>query len=193
MTMNVSEQNDRVKAIFTRRQLVLWGLFSAVTLPIALRFLFFNRKSSLNKLNNLTSIESNVFSAAYRVISGDENQENANYASKFLNNFKYNLTKRNKFELKVALYLVEFTPLIFIGAFSSFTHATFKQQQAILKGWEQGASLRFAVFQSIKELTFMSYYSIDQHLEEIGYEVPTSIGYDEVFYNKDYVDLGANH
>jgi hypothetical protein len=192
MTLNVPEHNDRVKTIFTRRQLVLWGLFSVVTVPFALKFIFLNRKENSSKLSNLTSTEARVFEMIYRVISGDENKANLDYSSKFLSNFKNNLTKRNRFELKLVLYLVEFTPIIFNRIFSSFSHATYKQQQAILLGWEQGISIRFAIFQSVKELTFMVYYSIDQHLEKIGYQVPSSIEYDEDFYNKSYFDLGAN-
>lgn len=192
MTINVSEHNGRVKTIFTRRQLVLWGIFSVVTLPIAFKFIFSSRRENYNKLSNLTITEANTFMAVYRVISGDENKDNLNYATNFLNNFKNNLNKRNRFELKIALYLIEFTPIVFNGIFSSFSRASYKQQQEILLGWEQGVSIRFAVFQSIKELTFMVYYSIDKHLEEIEYQVPTTIEYDEGFYNKSYVDLGAD-
>ena len=73
-------------------------------------------------------------------------------------------------QLRRAIRLFEWAPLVFIGRPTTFSRLSPSSQDAYIRTWSgSGFSLRRRVFRSLRDLALMGYYSQPDHRKSIGY------------------------
>ncbi len=134
-----------------------------------MRFLKSPRKISSVNLKNLSFDQAQVLAAVFSVITLEANTEA--YIKK-IDLFLSSLKKRDLLELKLALFLVEHTPIFFHGFINRFTELSLEDKKTCMKDWQNGAAWRWPVFVALKELCYFAYYSEEKNWEKIGYSGP---------------------
>lgn len=187
------QQKDSSFKFLSRRQFILGGSALFLSALLGLRFLLPRKnKLSLPQLKLLSEGEATILSSIYLAMTSQKDPEEGKKAVLFLDQFLGNFRERVQWEFKMALKIIEHTPLLFNGYFSRFSQLDFESRENCLKGWMSGARWRVPIFGAMKELSFMAYYAQDKNYAQIGYTGPIVEGNEiDPDYNQKYLEMVA--
>lgn len=153
----------------SRRSFIRWSIFGLVTIFLGWRFFFRTKYYTVPNLKALSYSDAQILAAIYTTITLEDSESAITNALEKIDHFITSLTKRSRIELKAALHLVEQSPILFHGYFSRFTGLSLESRTKVLEGWQQGAHWRRPVFNALKELSYLAYYTDSTNWKKIGY------------------------
>lgn len=83
----------------------------------------------------------------------------------------------NQADLKAALALLEFSPVLYSRRFATFSNLPAEERLAIFKSWQEGTDdLRRAAATALRRFIFLVYYDTPAVWPRLGYEGPLFTG-----------------
>ena len=156
----------------SRRSFIRLSVFGLITIFLGWRFFFRTKKYLIPNQKNLSSNDAQILAAVYTAITLEDSGPAIAEAISKIDQFISTLTRRSRLELKTALHLLEQSPLLFHGYISRFTGLSLESRTKVLEGWQQGSLWRRPVFNALKELSYLAYYTDSGNWKKIGYNGP---------------------
>ena len=169
---NIASQADPNKKLkklnLTRRQLLKISGLLTVSSFAGIRVLL-PVKGPLEATTGFLSLtHANIMANVYMAITGD-NKAGTEKAIRIIQKFLSSLGRRDRFELKLALWSFEQGGLVNLSRFSSLSDV--EKIQALEK-WEKVEGLRSVIYSALREISYLAYYTLPENWEKIGYSGP---------------------
>ena len=172
MTQDDSKNYLNQLTKINRRSFIRWSVFLGLASTLGLRFLVPAKGEEFSQLSLFSQSEARLMSSLLSVITFEKDDSEIEKSIVWMDQFLSTFSRREKTEFKIALKLIEHSPILFHGWINRFTSLNKDQQIKALASWKNGATWRRPVFSAVRDLCFFSHYQKEKNWSAIGYDGP---------------------